>query len=882
MALTPTTDPISPAMPSGQRGVRDRKTKRSVLIADKVADWTITVGGLMVIVAVFGIMVFLAEVVVPLFFGKSVDGHTNLTLQQSDHVVWTSVDEYDTVGTKITADGTVQAFHLRTGRPLAAQQLDFGGKRASSVAGTAKRDQLLVGFDDGTVRFATVEYDIDILTSSDMPSDLTVLDGGDRTDGSAIYTEIPGQQIRRIGIAQNVDQPQQVADQGAAIMALDYRVGGTVERPTRSFVSIDANNALRLSRAETRINLLTRRATTSLSTIDLPPLPGEAQIFSVLLTSQADQVYAADARGTLYRYDTRDFNDPQLAEAVRVVSDADGSDAVTLSSIGFLIGEQSIVAGASDGSVNVFFRLQEAGAGTKDGYRMVRAHVLEPHAERVVGFAPGQRSKSFVTADAQGNVWFRHATSGQVLLKMKRPPLDPDSAEIIFAPRENGIVAFDKNGQVDFWQVAVPHPETTVAAVFGKAWYEGYPEPSFTWQSSSGTDVFEPKLSLVPLIFGTLKATVYSLIFAIPIALLAAIYTSEFLHRRIRATIKPMMEMMESLPTVVLGFIAALILAPIVETWIGAVVLAFVVLPMALVLAAYLWQMLPHQAKLRLEGVPKFIAMCAVVLLASYSAYLAGPSFEGAFFYGDFKAWTNGSIGTGTPFMFLILLPVSIVAVVVAFGRTVGTNYRRFLRNQDRARAPVIEFARWILVIAAAAILSFGISAILTASGFDPRGGIVDTYVQRNALVVGFVMGFAVIPNIYTIAEDSLNSVPAFLRAGSLAAGATPWQTALWIVVPTAMSGIFAAVMIGMGRAVGETMIVVMAAGNTPILEWNVFNGLRTLSATIAVELPEAVKDGTLYRTLFLAALTLFILTFCINTLAEIVRQRFRKRAFEL
>jgi len=143
-------------------------------------------------------------------------------------------------------------------------------------------------------------------------------------------------------------------------------------------------------------------------------------------------------------------------------------------------------------------------------------------------------------------------------------------------------------------------------------------------------------------------------------------------------------------------------------------------------------------------------------------------------------------------------------------------------------------------------------------------------------------MGFAVIPLIYTLAEDALNSVPEHLRAASLACGATPWQTALWVVLPTAISGVFSAVMIGMGRAVGETMIVVMAAGNTPIIDWNIFNGLRALSATIAVELPEAVKDGTLYRILFLAGLVLFVMTFVVNTLAEVVRQRFRKRAKQL
>ena len=96
------------------------------------------------------------------------------------------------------------------------------------------------------------------------------------------------------------------------------------------------------------------------------------------------------------------------------------------------------------------------------------------------------------------------------------------------------------------------------------------------------------------------------------------------------------------------------------------------------------------------------------------------------------------------------------------------------------------------------------------------------------------------------------------------------------------MSGLFSAVMIGLGRAVGETMIVLMAAGNTPVMDWNIFNGFRTLSANIAVELPEAVQDSTHYRMLFLAALVLFAMTFVVNTVAELVRLRFRKRAYQL
>jgi phosphate transport system permease protein len=100
----------------------------------------------------------------------------------------------------------------------------------------------------------------------------------------------------------------------------------------------------------------------------------------------------------------------------------------------------------------------------------------------------------------------------------------------------------------------------------------------------------------------------------------------------------------------------------------------------------------------------------------------------------------------------------------------------------------------------------------------------------------------------------------------------------LHVVVPTASPGIFSALMIGFGRAVGETMIVLMATGNTPIMDWNIFEGMRTLAANIAVEMPESAVDSTHYRVLFLAALVLFVFTFIVNTGAEVIRQRLREK----
>jgi phosphate transport system permease protein len=139
-------------------------------------------------------------------------------------------------------------------------------------------------------------------------------------------------------------------------------------------------------------------------------------------------------------------------------------------------------------------------------------------------------------------------------------------------------------------------------------------------------------------------------------------------------------------------------------------------------------------------------------------------------------------------------------------------------------------------------------------------------------------MGFAVIPTMFSIAEDSIYGVPKSLSDGSLALGATPWQTLVRVILPTASPGMFSGVMIGLGRAVGETMIVLMATGNTPIMDWNLFEGMRTLAANIAVEIPESALHSSHYRVLFLAALVLFMFTFVVNTGAELIRQRLREK----
>lgn len=150
---------------------------------------------------------------------------------------------------------------------------------------------------------------------------------------------------------------------------------------------------------------------------------------------------------------------------------------------------------------------------------------------------------------------------------------------------------------------------------------------------------------------------------------------------------------------------------------------------------------------------------------------------------------------------------------------------------------------------------------------------------RLNAFVGGIAMAIAIIPIIYTITEDALNAVPKSYYEASLALGASKWQTALFVVVPAATPGIFASLLLGFGRAFGETMIVLMATGNAAITSINIFDPVRTLSATIGAEMAEVVFGDVHYSVLFFIGSLLFIITFTINAIAEFyVRSKLMKR----
>lgn len=150
---------------------------------------------------------------------------------------------------------------------------------------------------------------------------------------------------------------------------------------------------------------------------------------------------------------------------------------------------------------------------------------------------------------------------------------------------------------------------------------------------------------------------------------------------------------------------------------------------------------------------------------------------------------------------------------------------------------------------------------------------------RLNAFVGGLAMSLAVIPIIYTVTEDSLSAIPKSYIEASLALGAEKWQTALFVVLPAATPGIFAAVLLGIGRAFGETMIVLMATGNAALISPSIVDPVRTISATIGAEMAEVVFGELHYNVLFFLGSILFIFTFTLNAIAEFyVRNKLLKK----
>ncbi|MGE6530431.1 ABC transporter permease subunit [Pseudomonas sp. NPDC077382] len=729
-----------------------QRKRRIRALKDKLARWYVSIGGLAVLGAITLIFFYLAQVVAPMFQGAELEAREvqqPAWLADAGEPLLLAVEEQNKVAMRLGSDGAVRFFSVPTGELLRTVELPLpaGSQIVSVGQDTPGNRRMVLGLSNGQVLVAEHNYKVSYPEGTK-----TITPQLDYPFGEEPLNLDPqGRPIEHAGISLN----------GSTLMVAGATNG--------------ALHALKIASTE---NLMTGETTLEEERMDLPQL--SEPIKALRIDPRHMWLFAVSGRASV---DVFDLRRKQLNGRYKLLG---GKGEIT--TVASLLGGISLMVGDSTGGIGQWFMVR-----SNDGQAELKnVRNFQLADQPITQILPEERRKGFLALDSAGTLGIFHSTAHRELLTEQ---VAEGAAVAAMSPRATRLLV-ESGDQLQRFVIDNPHPEISWSALWGKVWYESYPEPDYVWQSTSATGDFEPKLSLSPLAFGTLKAAFYAMLLAAPLAICAALYTAYFMAPTLRRKVKPVIELMEALPTVILGFFAGLFLAPYLENHLPGIFSLLLLMPVGILFAGWFWSRLPENIRLSVPDGWEALLLIPVILAVGWGSLAISGYLENWFFGGDMRLWLSNDMG----------IP------------------------------------------------------------FD----------QRNALVIGIAMGFAVIPTIYSIAEDAVFSVPRSLTLGSLALGATPWQTLTRVVLLTASPGIFSALMIGMGRAVGETMIVLMATGNTPIMEANIFEGMRTLAANVAVEMPESEVGSTHYRVLFLAAMVLLMFTFVMNTLAELIRQRLR------
>ena len=719
---------------------------------DKSAHVFIGLGGISIIFAIALIFFYLLWVVAPMLGSASVEPLNQFEVSLEGESRYIALEESGHIATQISSTGVVQFVNVDTGQVISSERLDLPDDGIISHVNELDNEGRLVGDTTDNGYFQVMAFRFRV----------TFSDEGERSLVPELNFPYGEEPVKLYGI-EDVRHTAMIRDEERLLVAVSDSEGQLLLQQYAVYEDESIGEAEYESLIET-------------------PVDVEYIKFGQL----GSWLYLASRDGQVASMNISDVEEPAQEDLVNVVEPGR-----SLHNLRTLLGGISLIVADDQGQL-VQWSLQR---DASNNYSLERVRSFMT-SSTLTAIEAERRRKGLLAVNDQGEVLLYHTTAQNMVFQEKLVDFTP--TKVAISARANVVLMEAADGRYHAFEIDNEHPEVSWHALWEEVLYEGYTEPQYSWQSSSADNDFEPKFSLVPLTFGTIKAAFYAMLIAVPLAIMGAIYTAYFMSPKMRGVVKPSIEIMEALPTVILGFLAGLWFAPYVEEHLLAILSLLLVLPLGLITFAWVWTFLPHGIRrLVPDGWQAALLIPVIILLGMFSLGMA-PGVEAMFFDGNLQRWMQNEFGIG--------------------------------------------------------------------------------YDQRNSVVVGVAMGIAVIPTIFSITEDAIFSVPRHLTNGSLALGATTWQTLTRVVILTASPGIFSAVMIGLGRAVGETMIVLMATGNTPVMDMSIFEGMRTLSANIAVELPESEVNSSHYRILFLAALVLFIVTFAFNTAAEVVRQRLRKR----
>lgn len=515
--------PTAPDLDFGSTAARRRRGRR--MLKDKMAAQGIAIGGISVILAVVMIFFYLLYEVAPMFQPASVEPWQIKGTPVAPYAVpgsrgdtlYLSVEEQAEIGLRITDSGEMTFFRLVDGEVLRSEQLDLPeGVQVTSFALLSEASHTFAfGLSNGAVRVMRHSY------KASYPEGVRVL---------TPQLEYP------LGEAD-----LQLAD--GPIDNLAIAGGGDLWG-----IVVDDGRTLSFTRLSLTENLMTGEISVASKQQVLPTLGFKPA--TLQLSPDARSLIASGPEGRIAVVQLS--GDPKITQLLK------GSSG-EITAFEFLLGGNSLLVGDSLGHLSQWFFVRNE----NNEPELTQARDFDHEGSAIAALTTEQRRRGMVSVDAAGELSLYNSTARRTAFSenLFGGPVD----SIALAPRANALLV-EQDGKLSLWHIENEHPEISWSVLWEKVWYEGYEEPEFIWQSSASNNDFEPKYSLMPLAFGTLKAAFYAMLLATPLAICGAIYTAYFMVPAMRRKVKPFIELMEALPTVILGFLAGLWLAPFMET----------------------------------------------------------------------------------------------------------------------------------------------------------------------------------------------------------------------------------------------------------------------------------------------------------------------------
>ena len=569
-------------MTPSQFSLKEKDKKR--WLKDRLVRFSVTCGGVSVLAALVLIFIYLAMVILPVFSDADIQVSDNRKSLTVNNAVALSVDEYGQHAFTIENSGKVQFWDLDTQNSDSYFSEQVIDAPIAFARNTPAENWFAFATKSGDITFFSPEFSAPLYKPNSVAE--PKVQRLKTIERFLPETDSNGAEIEHFAFSRHGSQltiTAQLSDQRLLVKWYQADLQGNYHLQASQWLS------------------------TKFSQQD-----------QILMTPDGKTLYLrSDSELAVLTLNQHHFSVRELVD----LSLSDEKHAVK--KIDLLSGAYSLLVTHNDGQVSQWFDV------LKDKQRSL-THIRDFQlAEEVQFILPDTYRKGFYSFYENGTLQSHYTTSEKLSLFERAFDKSPELAAM--SANELHLVALIDN-EIRVAAVDNEYPQISLSSLWQKVWYESYPEPAYVWQSTSANDDFEEKFSLIPITFGTIKAALFAMLFATPIAVLGAIYTAYFMSPRMRRVVKPSIELMEALPTVIIGFLAGLWFAPIVETHLTAVFSLMVALPLSALLAGLVWYVLPKGFTRRFSNGWHALLLIPVLIVTIVGVFVLGNQIEALLF----------------------------------------------------------------------------------------------------------------------------------------------------------------------------------------------------------------------------------------------------------